>query len=115
MDIFGAEVLGLFLDVFDQLGSVDAFRETGEILDQRGERELPARLMACNDKGFQIGARGIDCGRVSGAARPDDYEISHGIPMLTESRVDELTGFTQCGRPASAPSGVHTPRLRDCA
>ena len=38
MQVFGAEMLGLLLDVLHQHGPFDAFGKSGEVFDQRGER-----------------------------------------------------------------------------
>ena len=51
--------------------------KSGEILDQGGHRELAARLVAADHQGLQIGAGGVDGGRVSGAAGADNHHISH--------------------------------------
>ncbi len=64
----GSEASGLTLHIFDQLWALDAFRESGEVLDQGGERELSARLMAFKDKRLQVGARGVDGGGKSGTS-----------------------------------------------
>ena len=53
-----------------------------EILDQRGERKLAARFVSGDDQRFQIGARGVDGGGVSGAAGADDDHVMHGSFML---------------------------------
>ncbi len=49
VQIFGAEVLGLFLDVFHQQGAVDAVRKSREVFDQRGERQLAAGFVSGDD------------------------------------------------------------------
>ena len=33
--VFGAEMLGLLLHVLDEIGTVDAFRKAGKVLDER--------------------------------------------------------------------------------
>ena len=95
------------LDVFDQIGAVDAFRKSREVLDQRGQRELAAWLVAGHDKGFQIRARGIHGSGISGAARADNNHISHvwggpesPIPHAStgvENAIFEIPGFRELG------------------
>ena len=70
MQVLGAEMLRLFLDIFDQHRAVDAFGEAGKVLDQRGERELSARFVPGDDQGFQIRARGIDMAGFSAQPEP---------------------------------------------
>ena len=77
VQVLGAEMLGLLLDVLDQDGAVDAFGKSREIFDQRGERELAAGLVSGDDEGLQIGAGGVDGGGVAGAAGADDDHIVH--------------------------------------
>ncbi len=79
VQVFGAEVLGLLLDVFHQQRALDAVGKAGEIFDQRGERELAAGFVSGDDQRFQVGSRGIDGGGVSGAARADDDHVEHGL------------------------------------
>ena len=50
--LFGAEILRLQLNVFDQVRSIDALGKPGKILHQSGERELSAGLVAADNKGF---------------------------------------------------------------
>src|SRR4029077_15386060 len=42
MQELGAEILRLLLHVRDQLRPIDAFRKTGKVLNQGGERQLAA-------------------------------------------------------------------------
>ena len=74
---FGAEILRLLLHVFHQVRAVDAFRKTGEIFHQGGERELAAGLMPAHDQGLEIGAGGINGGRVTGTPGADDDDVTH--------------------------------------
>ena len=76
--ILGAEILRLLLHVLHQVGTVDAFGKAREILHQGGERELAAGFVAADHQRLQIGAGGVDGGRVSGAAGTDDDDVSHG-------------------------------------
>ena len=74
--ILGAEALRLLAHVLDQLRAQDSFGKSGKILDQRGQGELSAGLVAFDDQRFQVGARGVQGGGVSGASGPDDDYVS---------------------------------------
>ena len=52
----GAKSRRLLLHVVDQFRPLDPFRPAGKILDQRGDRELPARLVSLQHQRFQLGA-----------------------------------------------------------
>jgi hypothetical protein len=77
VDVLGAEVLGLLLHVLHQLRPIYAVRKAWIILDQRGHRQLAARLMAGDDQRFQIRARGIDRRGISGTTGANDHDIAH--------------------------------------
>src|SRR5579864_3133181 len=74
--VFRAEALRLLAHVLDQLRAKDTVGESGKILDQGGEGELAAGLVAFNNQRLQVGARGVESGGVSGASGPDDDYIS---------------------------------------
>lgn len=76
MFIFGAKASGLLAHVLDQLRSLDAFRETGEILYQGGKRKLATRFMALQQQWLQIGARSVKRSRVSGTTGTDDDDVA---------------------------------------
>jgi hypothetical protein len=80
VQVFGAEVLGLFLDVFDQIRTLDAFREAGEIFDEGGDGKLAAGLVSGDDERFQVCSRGVDRRCVSGAAGAQNDQFVHGNP-----------------------------------
>jgi hypothetical protein len=86
VEVFGAEAFGLFLHILDEFGSIDAFGEAGKILDKSGERKLSAGLVAHDDEGLQVGARGVDGGSVSGATGTDDDDVSHEFKYMLTSR-----------------------------
>ena len=75
--VFGAETLRLLAHVFDQLRTLDSVGEPGEILDQRGDRELAARLVAFDHKRFEVRARSVQCSRVSRAAGTNDDDVAN--------------------------------------
>ena len=52
----GAELLGLLAHVFDQLRSLHAIGPAGKVLDQRGDGELAAGLVAFDHERLQVGA-----------------------------------------------------------
>ena len=94
----GAEARGLLLHVFDQLRALDAVGPAGKVLDQGGDGELSAGLMAFEDQGFEPGARGVDGGSQTGAAGAQDYGVA-SVCHVKVSRVD-------CRR-----RGLRPPRL----
>lgn len=64
----GAEAGGLGFDVHDEVGSLDAFGEAWEVLDERGGGELSAGFVAFEDEGGEVCAGGVHCGGETGAA-----------------------------------------------
>jgi hypothetical protein len=61
----------------DQRGAVDSFGKTREILDDGGERQLPAGLFPHQHQRLQSRSRGVDRRRVSGAAGANDDYFVH--------------------------------------
>src|SRR5260370_15543466 len=74
---FGAEILRLLLHVLHQLRTVDAFRKSRKVFDKSGHGQLAAGLVPLDNQWLQIGSGRIDGGRISGAARADDYNVTH--------------------------------------
>jgi len=69
----GAEALRLLLHVLDELRALDAFRPAGEVLDQRGDGELSARLVAFQDQRLEVGAGRVNgCSESCAAGAKDD-------------------------------------------
>jgi hypothetical protein len=77
VQVFGPEVLGLLLHVLDEFRAVNDLGKSGKILDQGGQRELSSGFMSADDERLQVGPRGINRGRVSGAAGTDDDDVPH--------------------------------------
>ena len=75
VQVFGAEILRLFLHVFHQIRTHNSFRKAGEIFHQCRQRKLSASLMAAYYQRLQIGARGIYGRCISRAARADNHHI----------------------------------------
>ena len=50
----------------------------GKFSTKCGQRELPAGFVARHHERLQIGAGGVNGGRVAGAAGTDDHYVSHG-------------------------------------
>src|SRR4029077_4203029 len=75
--VFGAETLRLLAHVFDQLGNLDSVGYTGKVLNQRVDRELAARLVAFDDKRFEVRAGSVQRSRVSGAAGTNDDDVAN--------------------------------------
>src|ERR1700687_6249816 len=74
--IFRAKAFGLLAHVLDQLRPKNPFGKSGKVLDQRGHRELSARLVPFDDQRFQISARRVQSRSVSGASGSDDDNVS---------------------------------------
>ncbi len=72
----GAETLGLLLHVLDEFGALDSFGPAGEVFDEGGDGELAAGLVAFEDEGLEIGARGVDGSGKAGAAGAEDDEVA---------------------------------------
>jgi hypothetical protein len=90
-----AELRGLLPQVVHQLETVDAFGKPGEILHFAGGRELAARLGALEDERIEVGSRGVDRRRQSGAAGADDHDIlkggsGHALKLANGSRDDRI-------------------------
>ena len=91
-----AEAGGLLLHVLDQLGALDAFGPAGKVLDQRGDGELAAGLVAFEHERVEAGAAGVNGGGESGAAGAENdgiANLSHRVscvdcssPRRTDSR-----------------------------
>ena len=75
----GAEAHGLLLHVLDELGALDAFGPAGKVLDQRGDGELAAGLVAFEDERLEVGAGGVDGGGEAGAAGAEDDGVARGV------------------------------------
>src|SRR5271169_2818672 len=78
--VLSPEARRLRLHVLDQLRPLDAFGEAGKVLHQGCKRELSAGLMALEHERLEVGARGVDCRRQSGATGPEVHSIKdvHG-------------------------------------
>src|SRR5579883_2929362 len=106
-----AEALRLFAHVFDQFRALDAVREAGEILDQRGNGELSAGLMAFDDERLEVGARGVERGGVPGTARADDDDITDihsgsSLDCRNANWVHSRHGAAVSRRPKSFPAKI---------
>ncbi len=75
----GAEADGLLLHVLDELGALDALGPAGEVFDQRGDRELPAGLVAFEDERLEIGAGSVDGSGKAGAPGAEDDSVARRI------------------------------------
>src|SRR6516225_9747577 len=78
------KALGLLAHILNQLGPLDAFREAGKILNQRGEGELSAGLMTFDDQRLEVGACGVESGGMSRAAGTDNDDVAnvHSVRLL---------------------------------
>src|ERR1700686_202971 len=87
--VFRAKAFRLLSHVLNQLGAENTLGKSREVLDQRGHRELSTRLVPFDDQRFQISARRVQSGSVSGAAGSDDNNVAsfaHGLVMELQIR-----------------------------
>ena len=75
-DHTGPDMLGLGMHLLHQPGALDDLGKTGVVLDIGRNRQLPARLQAGHQNRLQIGARGVDRGRVARRPRADDQDLA---------------------------------------
>ena len=68
-------MLGLFLHLLHQPGTLDDVGEARKVLDIGGDHELPARLHALDQDRLQVGARGIDRRGIAGRTGADDQDL----------------------------------------
>ena len=90
--ILSAKAGCLLLHVLDQLGTLNAIREPGKVLDQRRNAELPTRLVTFDHQGLEIRASSIDRGGQPGASGAEDDHIAYGIvhkPQRLDSAVPQ--------------------------
>ena len=74
--ILRAKTFGLLAHVFDELWPHDSVGKSRKVLDERGHGKLATRLVSFNDERLEIGARGVESSRVSGASGADDDYVS---------------------------------------
>ena len=97
----GAKALGLLAHVVDEFRALNAVGEAGEILDQSGDGELPAGLMAINDQRAEIGASGVDSGSQPRASGADDDDIANIVGHRSRNRFPEMPEDAAAPRPES--------------
>ena len=76
------ETRGLPPHVLDQLRSLDAFGEPGEIFHQCGERELASGFMPFDDQRVEIRTCGVQRRSVAGATRPYDEYVANVVHVI---------------------------------
>ena len=72
----GAEAHCLLFHVFDQLRTLYPIRPAGEVLYQRGDGQLAARLVAFQNQWLEVGACSVDGSGEAGAAGTEDDSIA---------------------------------------
>ena len=77
--VLRAKTRGLLAHVLDQFRPLDALWKSREILHQRSDGKLPARLMPFDHQRLQVGAPGVDGRSQAGAAGTQDHSIANGI------------------------------------
>src|ERR1017187_2057444 len=73
--VFGAEAFGLLAHILDELWAENTFGKSGEILDHRGQRELPAWLGGFDYDRLPGSPRRVESGSMPGASGPDDDNV----------------------------------------
>jgi hypothetical protein len=61
--------------VLHQLGPHDPLREAGVVVDLGGDHQLAAGAEALDHEGREVGASGVQRGRVCGRATTDDQQV----------------------------------------
>ena len=82
----GAEALRLRAELLHQLGAEDAVLEARVVLDVARDHQLAAEREALDHERLEVGARGVERGRVPGGAAADDDQIANfdSLPVLNE-------------------------------
>ncbi len=79
-DDFSAEILGLLPEVFHHFRALYAILVAGIIIHICRRRQLTSRLIPLNNDRIQIGACGIDGGRIAGrAGTENDQTMMLGV------------------------------------
>ncbi len=111
-DELGAEALGLLAELRHEVGADDAVGEARVVLDVGRQHQLPAGLDTFDDERLQVGPGGVDGGRESRRARPDDDDVPrvHGSYVRSWPEVvDQGLRLLQQNPPAirKIPPSVH--------
>ena len=97
----GAEAGRLLLDVLNEFRALNTVRKAGKVLDQRGDRELAAGLVALEDERIEAGASGVDgCGE-PGASGAENYGVAsvcHEVPVLILAPCGGLAPYSATAR-----------------
>ena len=83
------EARGLLTHVVDEFWPLDAFREARKVLDQGGDGQLPAGLVAVDDERRQVGASGVDGGSQPRASGADDDYVANVVGHRSRNRFPE--------------------------
>ena len=76
---FETKTFGLLPEFHHHLGTTDALRIAGEILDVRSQHQLTAGHVPGEHEGLQHRTSGIQAGRVSSGAGADDDDLSYAF------------------------------------
>src|SRR5260370_17248035 len=86
-----AEALCLLAHMFDQLRAENAIGKARKVLDHGRQSELAARFVPIDHQRLEIGARGVNRSRQSGAPAPDDDYVMHTGPPQMDPPPEELS------------------------
>ncbi len=78
-DEAGAEALGLGAKLVHHLRPHDPLRVAGVVLDVGRVLQLAAPLEALEDKGLEVGSRGVERGRIAGRPAADDDHVLDSV------------------------------------
>ncbi len=108
-----AETRGLLADVFDELGALYAIGPAGKVLDQRGDGELAAGLVAFQHQRLEVGAGGVDGRGEPGAAGAEDdgvVNVWHGPELSIVPAGAEFPPCRNDGDKGGAPGIGSIPK-----
>jgi hypothetical protein len=80
-----AEALGLSAHALHELRAEDALGEAGVVVDVRRDHELAAGTEPLDHERRQVGAGGVEGGRVPGRPAADDQEVVHVVAHRVRS------------------------------
>ena len=76
---FETKTFGLLPEFHHHLGTTDALRIAGKVLDVGGQHQLTTGHVPGEHQGLQHGTSGIQAGRVSGWAGANDDDLSYAF------------------------------------
>src|SRR5205814_4216792 len=84
VDDMGPEAFGLGAEGGHQVGTLDAVRKPGIVLDVRGDHQLATRRRTGEDDRLEVGPRGVDRRGQPGRSRTDDDDLRLGPAVAVD-------------------------------